>query len=84
MVYYLKLWLHIDNSTDEECEYATSCFLHKGIQRYLKVLSNGAEQMHSVQKDARSESLLTLSKSISDWKMTKFTIKKNKGYSMGQ
>ena len=59
-------------------QYATICFLEKGIQRYLKVLSNGAEQMNSVHKDARCEPLLSLMKSLCDWNLHKFTVRKNK------
>ena len=59
-------------------QYASYRFLSKGVRRFLKVLSNGAEQMNSVHKDARMEPLLTLLQSINEWNMSKFSVRNNK------
>ena len=59
-------------------QYASYRFLSKGVERFLKVLSNGAEQMNSVHKDARMEPLLTLLQSINEWNMSKFSVRNNK------
>jgi len=59
-------------------QFATHCFLAKGVKRYLKTLSNAAEQLNSVHKDSRSEPLLTLLHSLNDWNMMKFSMRRSK------
>ena len=57
------------------------CILLLSFQRCAalsKILSNGAEQMNSVHNDVRGEPLLFLMKTINDWNMLEFTIRKNK------
>ena len=59
-------------------QYATHTFLDKGVKRYSKTLSNGAEQMNSVFKDSRGDPLLFLLFSMNEWSMNKFVVRKAK------
>ena len=63
---------------DRRHQYATHCFLEKGVKRYRKTLSNGAEQMNSVFKDARGDPLLSLFHSMNEWNVSKFVSRKAK------
>ena len=57
-------------------QYATHCFLEKGVKRYSKTLSNAAEQMNAVFKYDRGDPLLSLFHSMNEWNMKKFISRK--------
>jgi len=62
-------------------QYATHCFLEKGVRRYTKTTSNAAEQMNSVYKVPRGLPLLSMFHSMNEWNMNKFVSRKTEAIS---